>query len=282
MVIARRRKLQEWWHEVRPERNISLAWIGQAGFLLRLGQVKVIIDPYLSDSLAEKYRGTHFPHRRMMEVPIKPSLLTGTDLLLCTHEHTDHLDGVTVSAICAANSSLSVVVPRFSASTAIVRGVPPERLVTMDAGERWRSPLGVTVEAIPAAHETAPCDRYGNHKYLGYRMEHAGTVVYHSGDTVPFAPLEDRLARENRIDLALFPSNGRDEVRTQHGIPGNMTAEEAIVYHRRFSVSHTILHHFGMFDFNTRDPEELAMLISRESLNEEVFVPKIGTVYELQ
>jgi len=38
-----------------------------------------LIDPYLSDFLAEKYQGAEFPHLRMMQAPIEPpDLLTWT------------------------------------------------------------------------------------------------------------------------------------------------------------------------------------------------------------
>jgi hypothetical protein len=41
---------------------LTIYWIGQAGFILRHADGPVIVmDPYLSDSLAEKYRGKIFP-----------------------------------------------------------------------------------------------------------------------------------------------------------------------------------------------------------------------------
>ena len=36
----------------------SLYWLGQAGFVLDIGAHRLLIDPYLSDSLAAKYAGT--------------------------------------------------------------------------------------------------------------------------------------------------------------------------------------------------------------------------------
>jgi hypothetical protein len=36
----------------------ALYWLGQAGFLVRTPRYTFLIDPYLSDSLAMKYRGT--------------------------------------------------------------------------------------------------------------------------------------------------------------------------------------------------------------------------------
>ena len=54
----------------------TLQWLGQAGFVLRLGGHTVVIDPYLSDSLAAKYAGTLFEHNRAFSPPVDPTELT--------------------------------------------------------------------------------------------------------------------------------------------------------------------------------------------------------------
>jgi len=48
----------------------GLAWFGQAGFWIETGTHRVLIDPYLSDSLARKYEGQPNDHRRIMPVPV--------------------------------------------------------------------------------------------------------------------------------------------------------------------------------------------------------------------
>ena len=61
-----------------PDRPAPLlAWLGQAGVLVRYRTGLLAIDPYLSDSLAVKYRGTLFPHIRMMPPPLVPGEVTG-------------------------------------------------------------------------------------------------------------------------------------------------------------------------------------------------------------
>jgi hypothetical protein len=37
--------------------GITLYWLGQAGFVIQAGARRLIIDPYLSDTLAENTRG---------------------------------------------------------------------------------------------------------------------------------------------------------------------------------------------------------------------------------
>jgi hypothetical protein len=50
--------------------GITLYWLGQAGFVIQAGGGRrLIIDPYLSDTLAEKYEGTATPHKRMARPP---------------------------------------------------------------------------------------------------------------------------------------------------------------------------------------------------------------------
>lgn len=51
--------------------GIGLAWLGQAGFALRYENLYILLDPYLSDYLEKKYRGTGKPHERLMAAPIQ-------------------------------------------------------------------------------------------------------------------------------------------------------------------------------------------------------------------
>jgi L-ascorbate metabolism protein UlaG (beta-lactamase superfamily) len=171
-------------------------------------------------------------------------------LVLATHAHTDHLDGKTLRAICAASPSAVLAVPAACRETAIER-VPlaAGRLLTLDAGDRVEL-AGFEFTAIPAAHETPATDGQGHCLYLGYIVCCGGTSIYHAGDTVRFAGMAEML-REHRIDVALLPINGRPGV-----VPGNLTAAEAVELTRDIGAGMLIPCHFDMFDFNTADRAE--------------------------
>lgn len=290
--------IESWWRSEDPIDGLEVMWIGQAGFLLRTGDVRIVIDPYLSDSLAQKYRGAVFPHIRMMPVPIAPDALGEADLVLITHDHTDHLDPGTLPLLCAASEHAAVVVPRYSLAVALERGVPAARLVTLNDGESWRHEQRYIVWAIPAAHEELQRDSAGNMRFLGYLLQVGDFLVYHSGDTVPCEELESRIAKilkgisssaegasrgeERRsVDLTLMPVNGRDENRRSQGVPGNLTMNEAIAWHEKFSFQHTIVHHFGMFDFNTAEPRDLRDACRHHDLTEEITVPEVNVLYRM-
>ena len=91
--------------------GVTATWLGQAGFLLRAEGTTVLVDAFLSA----------YPGRRLPP-PVDPSTLTDVDLLLCTHEHLDHLDAPTVAAVAAASPAAQVVVPAPVTGQAITAG----------------------------------------------------------------------------------------------------------------------------------------------------------------
>lgn len=245
----------------KPSQAIALYWLGQAGFVIDGGGRRLVIDPYLSDSLAEKYRGTRFAHERLMPPPVKPSQIKHVDMVLCTHQHTDHMDPGSLPDLLSANPMSLLLVPAACAVEAKIRsGVSGEQLIMLDAGGRSDRLPGIEIIATRAAHETLERDDAGNHKFLGYAIRLAGRTILHSGDTIPFPGQSDELGDLN-ADLALFPVNGRDEMRRSNGVPGNLILHEAVDLARTANIGSVIAHHYGLFDFNTANPADIDRVV---------------------
>lgn len=250
-----------------PGADLRLYWLGQAGFIIEGAGKRLVIDTYLSDSLAKKYRGTAFPHLRMMPAPIAPHEIAHVDLVLSTHAHTDHMDLGTLPALLEANPGAQLIAPRAARETALTRaGITPDRLTLIEAGEVVTL-AGIPITATRAAHETLERDAAGNHRFLGFALRLAGATLFHSGDTIPF----DGQAEEVRAlgaDLALLPVNGRDALRAANGVPGNLTIAEALDLCRATGIPRMIAHHFDLFSFNTapRDEVETATFASKTPL----------------
>lgn len=232
----------------------GIFWLGQAGFWIETGAHRILIDPYLSDSLALKYAGRKHPHRRMMPPPVTVADLPRPDLVLITHAHTDHMDPDTLGPLAARFSGLPVVVPAARQDVARDRIGAAARLLAVDADEVLEPLEGLTVRVFPAAHEELDPDSEGRHPFLGYGIAAGGVKIYHSGDCVPFDGLAARIAAF-APDIALLPVNGRDAQRLADGVPGNFTLPEAIALAR--DCAFLVPHHFGMFDFNTIDPTRI-------------------------
>ncbi|KAB2702874.1 MULTISPECIES: MBL fold metallo-hydrolase [Brucella] len=239
--------------------DLALFWLGQAGFALVAAGRLLVIDPYLSDSLAEKYRGTTYPHERMMPAPIQPEELPRLDAVLVTHRHTDHMDPGTLPALARTFAQARFIVPEAELTEASLRtglAIDTPRLVGVNAGEVMELGAGLSLTVFPAAHETPETDAAGRHRFLGYGIEIPGLRLWHSGDCVPFSSLVP-LVKAFRPDVALLPVNGRDRVLRAAGVPGNFTLDEAIATARDVGASQLIAHHYGMFDFNSCAPEAI-------------------------
>jgi len=238
-------------------------WLGQAGFLLQVanrprGTRHILIDPYLSDSLAHKYTGTLFPHKRLLETPVTIETLPALDAVLCSHSHTDHMDPDTLRPLLADQSHCRLIVPLGVHAEALLRGnAEPDRVDGLVAGQSMELPTG-TVVAVASAHEQREFDESGHDRFLGYVLDIGGTRVYHSGDCIPYEGLAEKL-RLLEIDVALLPVNGRDKYRRSNGVPGNFTFAEALELCAAANIPAMVPHHWGMFEFNTVDAPSLAV-----------------------
>src|SRR5437870_135019 len=91
--------------------NFHLWWLGQSGYLLLWNGKRILLDPYLSDSLTKKYADSNKPHVRMSERVIAPDLLRDISIVTSSHNHTDHLDGETLIPVIKNNPNISFIIP---------------------------------------------------------------------------------------------------------------------------------------------------------------------------
>ncbi len=279
--LDKKTNLQTLLTQPADDDKVTVFWLGQAGFALRARDLLVLVDPYLSDSLAVKYRGKLFTHQRMMPPPLAPDAAVGLNLLLSTHAHSDHFDSGTVPPLMAANPGCVFVCPKSAEEKATELRLPADRTLFVDAGEKHHFDA-IAIEAIPSAHETQERNDRGEHRHLGYILELGGLRLYHSGDCVPYAGLDVALAKR-RIDIALLPVNGRDDFRRSHGVPGNFTVDEAAKLCLNAGIGFLIPHHFGMFDFNTVSVDAISRRLNGCSVSGlSYWLPSTGACLSLE
>jgi L-ascorbate metabolism protein UlaG (beta-lactamase superfamily) len=236
----------------RRDGGVRLWWLGQSGFLLQWQGVYVLLDPYLSDSLTKKYSQTDKPHVRMTELVIDPAQLSFVDIVTSTHNHTDHLDAESLLPILAANPQVKLVIAEPNRAFVADRlKIDVSASIGLDDGASVEI-AGIRFSGIASAHEALERDEHGRAKYLGYVLQFGGWTIYHSGDTVRYQGMVEKL-RPFKIDVALLPINGRGPERR---VPGNLFGHEAAQLARDIEAKLVIPCHFEMFEFNTASPDE--------------------------
>ena len=231
--------------------RLHLWWLGQSGFLVAHEGRCALLDPYLSDSLTHKYAATDKPHVRMTRRVIDPARLNFIDVVSSSHNHTDHLDAETIRPLLEVNPELRLVIPEANREFVAKRlGVSMALPIGCDDGTTV-STGGFSFTGIPAAHETVERDEQGRCICLGYILRAGRWTIYHSGDTVLYDGMVDRL-REFSIDVALLPINGRAP---QRRVAGNLSGPEAARLAHDIGAKLVVPCHYEMFEFNTASPD---------------------------
>jgi len=242
--------------------QLDIWWLGQSGYLIHWNGKKIILDPYLSDSLTLKYEGTDKPHIRMSERVIDPEWIRSIDFLTSSHAHTDHLDPDTVSILIKNNPDIRFIIPEATRSIACQRARCDFHFpIGMNAGESYIEG-NIRFMAIPSAHEALDKDHMGNHLYLGYIIALGPWNVYHSGDTILYAGMVEVL-KPSAPDVVFLPINGADPVRK---VPGNLNAGEAVWLAKNIGAKLVIPGHYHQFEFNTVDPDEFVEMASNHNI----------------
>jgi L-ascorbate 6-phosphate lactonase len=224
--------------------HVSVTWYGQAGFRLVAGDSRVLIDPFLTDRADRRY-----------PPPAGPADFADITLVLCTHEHLDHLDLPFLREFCAVNAGARIIVPAPVIQIAVDGGLDRERLVG----------------AVPGEGDGGS----GPVRFLGYAVEVGGVRFFHAGDGLLYPELPGAVSAL-APDVLLLPINGRDHMREARGIVGNMNETEAAWLCSQVAPSYVIPMHYEAIAANTGDPGHFTSLV-HESAAATVLVPPRAT-----
>lgn len=236
--------------------RLTLTWYGQSGFRLDGGQSRVLVDPFLSERDDRSY-----------PPPASAGDFTDVTLVLCTHEHIDHLDLKFLPGFCAVNDQAKIVVPAPVTTVAVSGGLASDRLIGAVPGEEIKD-RDVTVHPVKALHgmdDPGPAVYEFRHgRFLGYLIEVGGVRVFHAGDGLLYPGLAEAL-RELAPEVMLLPINGRDFMREQSGLVGNMNEAEAAWLCTQVRPAYIIPMHYEMFAHNRGDVGKFASLMHEQA-----------------
>lgn len=260
-----------------PQRGVVVWWLGQSGFVLRGATATVVIDPFVTDFGS---------FGRLYDPPLEPEELDAVDLLLGTHDHVDHIDPLGFPRILAASPGAAAVVPEAVRERVVELVGSAERVLGASVGSAIEE-RGVSITPFPAVHGALPDDGYGFHQtgsgeypFLGYVLELDGVRIAHTGDTLVYDGLAERL-RALDLDLLIVPINGTSWFREQRGIVGNMNVLEAAELAEASAARLVVPVHWDLFADNTEDPEHFMRRLATHHPGVNAAVPSLGARIDL-
>ena len=101
--------------------------IGQVGYLFEVANIKICLDPYLSNSIEKKYSFT-----RLFKIKNLKKIIKNLDFVFITHEHEDHCDISTLLKIYKNSPNVVFVCP-FVVSKILIKNKISKKKILVPA-----------------------------------------------------------------------------------------------------------------------------------------------------
>ncbi len=201
---------------------MKVTFLGQAGLLFESENLKIMTDPYLSNSV-EKINSKNYRRVAVDEsiFEIKP------DIMIFTHNHLDHYDPETVNRFINSESNITVLAPK-SVWDEVRKIGGNNNYVLFNRHTVWTE-QGITFTAVKAEHsDITP---------IGVIIDDGEKKYYMTGDTLYNSEIFKDIPKD--IYALFLPING---------VGNNMNITDAERFAKRVKAEKTVPLHFGMFD----------------------------------
>lgn len=176
------------------EGSLGIIYLGQAGFILKDSNGKLVaIDLYLSDCV-ERYDG----FKRLMPKLLCPNDLV-YDIIITTHAHYDHFDIDAVPLM--MENEQTILLAAYDCKVECEKyHVNPGRTIYLREGDNYTLD-DINITAVFCDHGVNTPDA------IGLLIEIGGKRVYVAGDTSLHLDEGMKIAKEN-VDVMIVPING--------------------------------------------------------------------------
>jgi L-ascorbate metabolism protein UlaG (beta-lactamase superfamily) len=190
-----------------PADETSIVWFGHSSYLIRSGGYTVLVDPVFSGAASPvPFSVKAFAGADAYSVADMPPI----DVLVLTHDHYDHLDYQTLTAL---RPQVKHVTTSLGVGAHLERwGYGPAIITELDWHETDRLAEGLTLTAVPARHFSGRSFRRGQTLWSAFVLDVGGKRLFMGGDS-GYGPHFRQIGQQyGPFDLALLECGqyGRD------------------------------------------------------------------------
>lgn len=204
---------------------MKITWLGQAGLLFERDSVQIMIDPYLSDSVAK------VNPMNARRVPVDEAWFDiAPDVMIFTHDHIDHYDPETAPHFLHKQEKCMTVLCPSSVWQKARQEGGGHNYVQFNRLTEWTQ-QGFRFTAVKAEHSDAHA--------IGVIIEdlQEKKTYYVTGDTLYNQQIFSDLPEW--IDVIFLPVNG---------VGNNMNMDDAARFAQACGAKKVVPLHFGLFD----------------------------------
>jgi L-ascorbate metabolism protein UlaG (beta-lactamase superfamily) len=231
---------------------MEITWLSQGSFLFESNGTRLLVDPYISNCL--EFKGL----KRLVEFPLSFEALK-PDMLICTHNHLDHLDPESVREIARLYPDCVIAGPISCCEHFIKLKIPASQIKLLEQDKSYAL-NDIKITPVLAIHSEPDA--------IGIVLESKDKKIYLSADTEYD---EDLLNEQSaNADMVLICINGR---------LGNMSLEDALKIVIALRPDIALPMHYGLFAQNTANPQPFVDCCNNNGIKS--FVMQVGETFEL-
>jgi N-acyl-phosphatidylethanolamine-hydrolysing phospholipase D len=227
----------------------SITWVGHATLLVQLGHRTFLTDPIWSDTASPvSFAGP----RRHVPPGIALAHLPPIDFVVISHNHYDHLDLATLTALAARDARTRFFVPLGNAG--LLEGEGIANVSELDWGDHVD--LGdVRITCLPTQHwSSRGISDERQALWSSWAVTSSDRRFYFAGDTGAFAGFESIGRALGPFDVAALPIGAYLPVAMMK--PFHLNPEEAALAGRAVRAQRILGVHYGTFDLSDEPLDE--------------------------
>jgi L-ascorbate metabolism protein UlaG (beta-lactamase superfamily) len=218
-----------------PDTSDFYLWFGHSSFLLQLSGRKILVDPVFVEASPVSFFNKPFPGTDYYKPDMMPDLI---DYLVISHDHWDHLDYKTVTAL--KDHVGRVLCPLGIGEHFEYWGFAKEQIVELDCNEDFTTPDGFSFHCLPTRHFSGRglTDAMKTQR-ASWIIDSPNRRIFYTGD----GGYSDRFERYGKmypdIDLAIMENGQYSENWSQiHTMPSQLGREVKELRARLFVTVH--------------------------------------------
>ncbi|WP_394836652.1 MBL fold metallo-hydrolase [Pendulispora rubella] len=260
-----------------PPSGLRLTWLGHSSMLVEIDGHRILTDPAWSPRASPvTFAGPERWFPPLLTTPMVKEKLPAIDAVVISHDHYDHLDYGTISAMKDWNTTF--VVPLGVGAHLAYWGVPEDRIVELDWWESTHI-RDLTIVCTPARHASGRTLIDNDTKlWAGYAFVGNEHRAYFSGDTGLFPVMNEIGTRLGPFDVAMIEIGEYDAAWPDW----HLGPEQAVDAHRMVRGRLMVPMHWGLFNLayhGWTEPIERA-LAAADRAGVGIVTPKPGQSFE--
>lgn len=210
---------------------MKITWLGQFALLIKTNNTTLMVDPYLTDSIADRLGADY---SRL--VPLREEYLSvKPDVILLSHDHTDHLDVPSLKQLLDTPKQAEILAGANAWTKARTEVGGHHNYIRMVPGSEW-STGDFHIRAVSAVHSDPTA--------LGFVIHAEGLTLYLTGDSLYSREIIGQIGEP--VDIMVTVVNG---------LGNNMNGTDAARLAAALQPKVTIPVHWGLFAKYADTPE---------------------------